>query len=41
MCLSMKKIRMLSVLKLTLPLNNQSIDLKNLQKTNWNKMTEK
>ena len=31
---------MLSVLKLSLPLNNQSINLMNLQEVNWNKMTE-
>ena len=31
---------MLSVLKLSLPLYNQSIDLKTLQEGNWGKMTE-
>ena len=31
---------MLSVLKLSLPLNNQSINLMNLQEVNWNEMTE-
>ena len=33
-------IRLLSVLKLSLPLNNQSINLMNLQEVNWNEMTE-
>ena len=31
---------MMSVLKLSLPLNNQSINLMNLQEMNWNEMTE-
>ena len=31
---------MLSVLKLSLLLNNQSINLMNLQEVNWNEMTE-
>ena len=31
---------MLSVLKLSLPLNNQSINLMNLQEVTWNEMTE-
>ena len=35
-----KKLRMLSVLKLSLLLNNQSIILMNLQEVNWNEMTE-
>ena len=35
-----KKLRMLSVLKLSLPLNNQSISSMNLQEVNWNEMTE-
>ena len=35
-----KKLRMLSVLKLSLPLNNQSINLMNSQEVNWNEMTE-
>ena len=35
-----KKLRMLSVLKLSLPLNNQSINLTNLQEVNWKEMTE-
>ena len=35
-----KKLRMLSVLKLSLPLNNQCINLMNLQEVNWNEMTE-
>ena len=35
-----KKLRMLSVLKLCLPLNNQSINLMNLQEVKWNEMTE-
>ena len=35
-----KKLRMLSVLKISLPLNNRSINLMNLQEVNWNKMTE-
>ena len=40
--LSVKKIRILSILKLSQPLNLQrsKIDLKNLQKTNWDKVTE-
>ena len=38
-----KKIRMQSVLKLSLPLNQQyiKIDLKNLQESNWDEVTEK
>ena len=36
----MKKIRLLSVLKFSLPLNNLSINLMNLQEVNWNEMTE-
>ena len=35
-----KKLRMLSVLKLSLPLNNQNINLMNLQEVNRNEMTE-
>ena len=35
-----EKKRMLSVLKLSLPLDNQSINLMNLQEVNWNEMTE-
>ena len=35
-----KKLTMLSILKLSLPLNNQSINLMNLQEVNWNEMTE-
>ena len=37
-----KKLRMLSVLKLNLPFNKQSIkiDLKNLQEPNWDEVTE-
>ena len=31
---------MLSVLKLSLPLNNQSINLMNFQEVDWNEMTE-
>ena len=34
-----KKLRMMSVLELSLPLNNKRIDLKNLQDTNWDEMT--
>ena len=37
-----KKLRMLSVLKLNLPFNQQciKIDLKNLQELNWDEVTE-
>ena len=37
-----KKIRMLSVLKLSLPFNQKyiKIDLKNLQELNWDEVTE-
>ena len=35
-----KKLRMLSVLKLSLSINNQSINLMNLPEVNWNEMTE-
>lgn len=34
-----KKLRMLSVLKLSLPINNRTIELKNLKETNWDEMT--
>ena len=42
MCLSVEEIRMLSVLKLSLPLNQQyiKIDLKNLREPNGDEMTE-
>ena len=41
-CFRVKKIRMLSVLKLSLPLDQQyiKIDLKNLQEPNWDEVTE-
>ena len=40
-CLSKKKISMLVIFKLRLPLKNKSIDLKNLQQANWDEMTKK
>ena len=36
-----KKISMLAILNLSLPLKNQSFDLKNLQSAKWNEMTKK
>ena len=41
-CLSVKKIRMLSVLKLSLPFNQKyiKIDFKNLQEPNWDEVRE-
>ena len=39
-CEKTNKLRILSVLKLSLPLNYQSINLMNLQEVNWNEMTE-